>query len=191
MPPVPTAHLADLLPVASGIWRPQYQQETSIAGGELLAADLGPMLWVADVRTPRLELNRLRQLRARLLSVDGSLGAFYYTSPEALGPQADPRGTILGEAEVEIESIGADNRSIAFRGLPAGYVLTVGDMFHVDYGSPSRRALFALTADGLASGLGVTSEIGVRPHVRPGILAGTAVTLIRPAAKVKIRPAAS
>src|SRR5690606_33928716 len=109
-------------------------------------------------------------------------------SPEAKGPQADPTGAILGEAEVTIESVGADNRSLAFAGLPEGYQLTIGDMLHVDYGSPSRRALFTLCESGAADADGETDELEVRPHVRPGITAGAAVTLIKPSAKVKIMP---
>ena len=34
----------------------------------------------------------------------------------------------------------------------------------------------------------MTAELDVRPHIRPGISAGATVTLIKPAAKVKIVP---
>jgi hypothetical protein len=181
--------LADLLPIVSGIWEPLYQQEVSSTGaGEALAADLGPMLWGALIETAPMYLDEAKQLRARILLLDGSIGTFYFWSPEAKGPQADPTGAILDGAEVEIESVGTDNHSLAFNGLPEGYELTIGDMLHVDYGSPSRRALFALTESGVASSGGVTPELDVRPHVRPGILAGASVTLIKPAAKVKIMP---
>ena len=183
------ADLADLLPIVSGIWEPIYQQETSGAGtGELLAANLGPMLWGASVETGPMYLDEAKQIRARILLLDGSMGTFYFWSPEAKGPQSDRNGVILDDAGVEIGSIGTNNRSVAFSGLPAGYQLTIGDMFHVDYGSPSRRALFALGESGVASSGGETAELEVRPHIRPGIVAGAAVTLIKPAAKVKIMP---
>jgi hypothetical protein len=181
--------LADLLPITSGIWEPIYSQEVSGTGaGEMLAADLGPMLWGATVETGPMYLDEAKQLRARILLLNGSIGTFYFWSPEAKGPQSDPKGVILDEAEVTIESVGADKHSLAFTGLPANYALTIGDMLHVDYGSPSRRALFALVENGEASSEGVTAELDVRPHIRPGILAGATVTLIKPAAKVKIMP---
>lgn len=189
MATLPITDLADLLPIVSGIWEPIYQQETSGTGaGEMLAADLGPMLWGASVETAPMYLDEAKQLRARILLLNGSIGTFYFWSPEAKGPQSDPTGTILGASTVTIESVGADNHSLAFNGLPAGYELTIGDMLDVDYGSPTRRALFALTESGEASSGGVTAELEVRPHIRPGIAAGAAVTLIKPAAKVKVMP---
>lgn len=187
--PLAITDLSDHLQLVSGLWEPIYQQEASNLGsGELLAADLGPMLWGATVETAPMYLAEARALMARVLTLVGSIGTFYHYSPEAVAPQSDPGGIILDDAEVTIESVGADNHSLAFTGLPANYDLTIGDMFHVDYGSPTRRALFMLTESGQASSLGVTAELDVMPHIRPGIVAGAAVTLIKPAAKVKIVP---
>jgi hypothetical protein len=59
---------------------------------------------------------------------------------------------------------------------------------HVDYGTPSRRALVQAAEGATANGFGVTSEFEVRPQLRPGITTGLTVTLKKPAAKVKIVP---
>jgi hypothetical protein len=62
----------------------------------------------------------------------------------------------------------------------------MGDYMHVDYGTPSRRALLQAAEGATANGSGVTGEFEVRPQLRPGITAGLAVALKKPAAKVKI-----
>jgi hypothetical protein len=89
---------------------------------------------------------------------------------------------------VVIASIDTNFRAIALSGLPAGYVITMGDYLHVDYGTPSRRALLQAAEGATANGSGATGEFEVRPQLRPGITAGLAVTLKKPAAKVKIVP---
>jgi len=185
--PLPTASLADLLPIASGLWEPFYSDELSgLGSGEMLNASLAPMLWRASIEAGPMYLSVAKKLRARLLLLDGASNAFYYWSPEAKAPQADPDGVILGAATVKVKSVGTDNKSIALKGLPAGYALTVGDMIAVDYGT--RRALFALAAGGTADGDGESEELEVRPHVRPGVVTDCLAYLVKPAAKVKIVP---
>jgi hypothetical protein len=89
---------------------------------------------------------------------------------------------------VVIASINANRKALTLSGLPAGYVITMGDYLHVDYGTPSRRALLQASEGATANGSGVTGEFEVRPHLRPGIATALAVTLKKPAAKVKIVP---
>ena len=59
---------------------------------------------------------------------------------------------------------------------------------HIDYGTLSRRVLMQAAEGATANGSGVTGVFEVRPQLRPGITAGLAVTLKKPAAKVKIVP---
>jgi hypothetical protein len=185
--PLPAASLADLLPIASGLWEPIYSDEFSgLGSGEMLNASLAPMLWGASVEAGPMYLSAAKQLRARILLLDGSSNALYFWSPEAKAPQADPDGASLGASTVKVKSVGDDNKSLALKGLPAGYALTIGDMVAVDYGS--RRALFALAASGNADGSGDTAEIEVRPHIRPGVVTDCLAYLVKPAAKVKIVP---
>jgi hypothetical protein len=186
--PLARADLADLLPVAAVAWNEARQDATSVLGsGEWLTHELGPPLHEAEVRTARLPHARAEQLRARLRAADGG-AHFYLSNPTMLYPQADPGGAILGSASVVIASIHANRTALALSGLPAGYVITMGDYMHVDYGTSSRRALVQAAEGATANGSGVTAEFEVRPQLRPGITAGLAVALKKPAAKVKIVP---
>jgi hypothetical protein len=184
----PLADLADLLPIAAMAWNEARQDAISALGsGEWLTHELGPQLHEAEVRTARLPHARAEQLRARLRAVDGG-AHFYLSNPTMLYPQADPGGAILATASVVIASINAARKDLALSGLPAGYVITMGDYLHIDYGTPSRRALLQAAEGATANGSGFTPEFEVRPQLRPGITAGLAVTLKKPAAKVKIVP---
>jgi hypothetical protein len=186
--PLALADLADLLPIAAVAWNEARQDAISALGsGEWLTHELGPPLHEAEVRTARLPHARAEQLRARLRALDGG-AHFYLGNPTMRYPQVDPAGTILGSASVAITSINANRRALTLSGLPASYVITMGDYLHVDYGTPSRRALLQAAEAATASGSGVTGEFEVRPHLRPGITAGLAVALKKPAAKVKIVP---
>jgi hypothetical protein len=186
--PLALADLADLLPVAAVAWNELRQDAVSALGsGEWLTHELAPPLHEAEVRTARMPHTRAEQLRARLRALDGG-AHFYLSNPTMLYPQADPGGAILGSASVVITSINANRRALTLSGLPAGYVITLGDYLHVDYGTPSRRALLQATEGATANGSGVTAEFEVRPQLRAGITAGLTVVLKKPAAKVKIVP---
>jgi hypothetical protein len=186
--PLALADLADLLPVAAVAWNEARQDAVSALGsGEWLTHELGPPLHEAEVRTARMPHARAEQLRARLRALDGG-AHFYLSNPTMLFPQADPGGAILSSASVVIASIHANRKALTLSGLPAGYVITMGDHMHIDYGTPSRRALLQAAEGATANGSGVTPEFEVRPHLRPGTTTGLAITLKKPAAKVKIVP---
>jgi hypothetical protein len=186
--PLALADLADLLPVAAVAWNEARQDAVSALGsGEWLTHELGPPLHEAEVRTARMPHARAEQLRARLRALDGG-AHFYLSNPTMLFPQADPGGAILSSANVVIATINANRKALTLSGLPAGYVITMGDHMHIDYSAPSRRALLQAAEGATANGSGVTAEFEVRPHLRPGITIGLAVKLMKPAAKVKIVP---
>jgi hypothetical protein len=189
--PIALANLADLIPIEHATWNEVRQEDMSpIASGEFLSHDLGPPLWELDVQSPPLPHATIEQCRARLRALDGSSQAFYAYNPLLKYPQSDPAGVILGSSSVVIASINANRKAMTLSGLPAGYVMTVGDYFHVDYGSsPYRRALIQIIEGVTADGSGVTPEFEVRPHLRSGISTTLTVTLKKPAAKVKLLPA--
>jgi hypothetical protein len=184
--PLALADLADLLPITAVAWNEARQDAVSALGsGEWLTHELAPPLHDAEVRTARMPHARAEQLRARLRALDGG-AHFYLGNPTMTYPQADPGGAIVGSVSVLIASIHANRRTLTLSGLPTGYVITMGDYMHVDYGTPSRRALLQAAEGATANGSGVTGEFEVRPQLRPGITAGLAVALKKPAAKVKI-----
>lgn len=187
--PIPQADLGDQLPVQSVVWELMRQQEFSgLGSGEGLAADLGPALWEGEVTLRPLLNTAARALAAKFDALDGAINTFYLANPLGWWPAADPGGALYGSATPDIASIESNRKELSFSGLPAGYVLTAGDMFMVDYGSPSRRALLRLVADITANGSGATAAVEVRPHLRSGITTTLNVSFERPSAKVKIVP---
>jgi len=189
--PLTQADLADLLKVESVAWNPLRQQEYSgLGNGDFLVHDLAPMLWEGECTTIQMYHADAERIMARFNVLDGALQAFYMHNPAKAYPAGDPTGTLLSAANaaVTILAVGPDNKSIAFSGLPAWYMLTDGDLLAVDHGSPSRRALLQLVEGTAADGDGNTPLLEVRPHLRPGIVAGLPIQLSRPAAKVKVVP---
>lgn len=186
--PLSLASLSALLPLVSAPWNLDRQVETSGTGaGEAIEADLGPPLWRAECESAPLPNAEAMQLHGRLLLLNGGQQAFYLSNPAAPAPQSDPDGAILGASAVKVKSVGSGNVTLAFKSLPAGYALTIGDFVAVDYGAaPTRRALFMLCGSGVANGSGETAELEVRPAVRPGIAADAVVSLAPAAAKVKL-----
>lgn len=183
--PLAQAALADLLRIRSVRWAMDRFVETTMVGnGEPIEAELGPPMWRGDCETVPLTIDETDQLMARFDLLDGGQQAFYLHNPQRLGPQSDPTGATLGASVVKVKSVGADNKSLALKGLPAGYALTIGDYVAVDYGTPSRRGFFRLGASGIANGVGETAELELRPHIRPGITADCDAYLFKPAAKV-------
>jgi hypothetical protein len=188
--PVPQASLGDLLTIASCTpWQPLWQQEYSGLGtGEFITLDLAPQLWQCDVTLRPMLHSVARGVMARLSALGGSVEAMYFANPLAWWPAADPGGALFGPWTAKIKSIDADRKLVAFEDLQPGAVLSAGDFWAVDYGTPSRRALIQMIAGGTADGTGDTVALEVRPHIRPGIAAGADVSFARPAAKVKIAP---
>lgn len=181
---------ANRLHVAAVSWRLRDQQQYSSLGtGEILAVDLGPRLWEADVNCAPIRNADGMQIQALIESLDGAMNSFYLYNPVTMFPQYDPDGSILGATVPQINSVGGNNKSISLKLLPASYRVTQGDMIAFNYSSsPTRRALHRIVETVTANGSGVTSAFEIRPHLRPGLAVSTIVDLIRPAAKVLMVP---
>ena len=175
--------------VVSGVtFMPSYGQETSgQAGGQIRVKDLRSPLWHMKADCSMLTLQQLRVVRALVGGLGGSLGSFYAWDPAAQFPAADPDGSILGASNVQIGGLGTTAKNLLLKGLPAGYVLTVGDMLAYDYGT-SRALHQVVTPQVVASGAGVTPEFEIHPPRRQGAAVNAAVTLVRAAAEMRIVP---
>lgn len=186
--PLAQTSFGDTLPVQSVEWTLTRQQEFSGLGtGEGLVADLAPPLWEGQVTLRPLLHTDARAIAAQLDAFDGGMNSFYLANPLGWYPKADPDGAIYGVSAPTIHTIASNRKEVRITGLPANYVLSPGDMFAVDYGSPSRRALHRLVT-GSTAVAGLTPLVEVRPHLRPGITTTLAVDFSKPAAKVKIVP---
>lgn len=188
--PAPVSYIADLLRVPRRTFRLEVQQELSgIGNGDILAAQLAPTRWIADIQTVPMQRSAARILQSRLEALDGSIHSFYLYDPWKCVPAADPGGAILGASTPAIRTIGSDNKSFSLKGLPIGYVISEGDHIAFDYGSnPTRRALHRVMETQVATAGGNTVLFEVRPHLRPGIAIDLPVTLIKPAAKMVLVP---
>jgi hypothetical protein len=187
--PLSQASFGDTLQVVSVDWVPMWQQELSgLGSGEFLTNDLAPMLWRGDVTLRPMLHTDARALMTKFTALSSD-EAFYLANPLGWWPKTDPGGTLyLTSSDPKVKSVNADKKRVAFKGLAVGLVLSAGDFWHVDYGSPSRRSLLHLVEGGTVDGAGETAELEVRPHVRPGIAADDVISFGKPAAKVKIIP---
>ena len=185
--PLSTASFIELLRVQAIVPYLQFQQELSSQGsGGVIAKDMGPALWMADIQTASLKNHLLEELEAAIESLQGSIGTFYCYDTKRWYPKLDPGGSILGASTVKINSV-PDNISLSLKGLPAGYVISRGDRFHFTYNTTSRayhRALETVTANGS----GVTAAFAVSPYLRTGAAADQDVTLIKPSAIMRLVP---
>ncbi|MCO4316348.1 hypothetical protein M8997_004065 [Phyllobacterium sp. 21LDTY02-6] len=188
--PLSLAQFAEKLNIASVIWQLKEQQQlTGLGSGEILAANMAPPRVEAQVDINPMYHEDAAEVQALIEALDGALGTFYLHSPQKAYPRMDPTGSILGASSVTIDSLVSNNKEMRLAGLPAGYVLSGGDLLSFNYGTnPVRRALHRIVLPVTASGTGVTPLFEVRPYIRPGAATGLAVTLIKAAAKVKMIP---
>lgn len=188
--PVPFANFGQLLPILTVDWNLETFQETSMSGdGETLAADLARPLWRGDVTLKPQLVTEARALMAQFDALDGAIETFYLSNPLGWWPKMDPGGVFYGSSTPAIGTIAANKKQIAFKNLPIGYVLSPGDMFHVEYGGGgARRGLFRLREGATVSALGTTASIEFRPHISASALPNDVVSFAHPAAKVKLIP---
>ena len=183
-----STEIMDMLPISDVAFGLSWQQEMSQQGGGTpRVADLGEVLWTAEIGCSVLTDAEARDCEAAIDDLSGSIGTFYLHNPRFPYPRLDPGGVMLGASAVTIFALGGDNKSLRLAGLPVGYAISRGDYFHFDTGGP-RRCLHKFTAGGVADGAGRTPMLGVVPHLRTGVETGLSVTLKRPAAEMFILP---
>lgn len=189
--PLPLAEFQDRLLLADMPFDlPEQVEMSGLASGEILSARVGPDLWTGEMFWGRVLDEELREQKA-LVNLVRAGGSFMLADPKRRYPLADPGGVILGAAAPVIGVLDAgDARMIGLSGLPQGYVLSTGDLLAFEYGSdPVRRALHEVSRGPVtADALGATGLFEVRPHLRPGALVGTGITLVSPACKAIMVP---
>lgn len=185
--PLGTSAFFDLLRVKTVSFAQAPQQEVSMQGsGAGVVKDLGPSLWLAEFTTNLLTHTQALQLQALIGRMSTSLYSFYAYDPRQQYPQSDPTGSILGASTVKIALVSSPQ--LALKGLPAGYVITLGDYLCFDYGSPSSRALHQACETVTADGTGLTPAFDVTPLPRLGAAPDQVVTLIQPTCEMKLIP---
>lgn len=187
--PVPVSGFASRLRVSDFRWQlREFPEISGTAIGQVIVNEIAERRWRASVKLARMSPAAAADIQATIEAI-GPSGHFLLCDPSRIGPALDPSGAALGSSDVTIHTIGADNRSLRLQGLPAGYVLSRGDMLSIAYGaSPVRRMLARAAEAATASGAGITPLFEVRPFLRNGVAVGQTVTLVRPAAKVIFEP---
>lgn len=185
--PLPLAAFWNGLRVQSArLWPMANVQQNATGGGEVITAGIGARLWEGEATLVPTE--NPGAVEAVLATLEEPGFTFFATPPKRAFPQADPDGTILGAATPVIASLPAGGRSLTLSGLPAGYVLSVGDYLSFQRGSPVRHEFHRIVTPATANGSGVTPEFDVTPGIRPGVIVGATVQLVRPFFRAVLLP---
>lgn len=180
-------------------WTPQFElvwrkEQSTQTNGVVRTKDFGTPLWVMTAATKSLSRRELDYWRARLDALDGGDKTFkgYPLSrcwPIAYPGGSWPTGVSFSGTTAAINSIGADNKSFSLKSLPAAYVVSVGDMIGVTYGSPAKYGLFrVMEAKTASTPGGVTAEFEVRPSLPVGLAVNDVVSVKRPYCLMTILP---
>jgi hypothetical protein len=187
--PLPVTAFMNILPVQRITFdTPEQIESSQTAAGEIMTADLAPMLWSGDITLGPMPPAESENVEAMLDILRVAGRSFYAYDTRRPAPRLDPFGTELSGYVPTIYSLPAGNRELQLQALPAGYTLSVGDYLAFDYGSPSRRALHRVVTGAVVGGSGQTPAFEVSPMIRPGATVGTTVALIKAACKAVIVP---
>lgn len=181
------ASFADLLRIEEVKFAPDWsQQRSATGGGEKLYSDRAPMSWMADVTT-KAHLNADAEgIMALINSRAGGLKSVLLYNPKLPYPSSDPSGSIFGAAAPVVGVI-TNRLNLAFTGFPNNYVIPLGTYFQILFGT-SRYYLGQFAEARTASGTGAVATVEVTPALPDSIVAGAAVTILKPAGKFKIKP---
>lgn len=180
------AQVFDKLPISAVDWNIQRHDEMSGSGsGDLWTAELADPLWTGDVALGEGMNGELKQAAARIRALGGSRIAFMMCDPISQFPQADLKGTLIGNAVITLRTIGSDRITARMQGFPPGYVLTVGDKLQVNYLTLSA---FVEVGDTLAADANGNLDVPIFPRLPSSFAAGALVIVKRPACPVIILP---
>lgn len=161
-----------------------YRQEKSRQkNGVTRVKDFGTPLWTMAASTRSLSRKELDQWRARLESLEGSENTIkgYSLSrcwPIAYPGGAWPTGDSFDGISATVFEVGSGGRSLRVDLLPAGYVLSEGDMISVATASGER--LFRVLEEVTCNGSGVSPEFDVIPHLPADLAVNDQVRVTRP-----------
>ncbi len=162
------------------------QELSRSASGKTYVKDLGDPLWRAAYLTKEMKPNLLDKWRARLDVLDGGLFTFRAYVLSRCYPIAHPRGAWPGgvtwDGSGTLGTVAANRKEATFAGFPVGYVFSGGDIVMVGQGSIHRVVTGATVAGG------ASPFVELRPHLKTGVTAGAAVSVVRPWSLMQIDP---
>lgn len=166
-----------------------YRQEQSrTLGGRTYVKDLGQPLWRLTAVSRPLQPNRLDHWRARLNALENGLATFKGSKLSRTFPIRYPNGTwptggSFSGASAAVHTIGSNSKSLRIKQLPAGFVLSVGDMIQI-----GANSLHEVMEAGAADVGGTTPFIEVRPHFWQGTAVNDLVSVKRPHCTMALVP---
>lgn len=180
----------DLLPVEKVTFDViRFDEFDAKASGHDLVANLADPKWSAEVIMRSLTNEEARHVAALSRKRYGSMYSFMLYDPSHPYPATDPKGLVLGSSIVQVASIGTDGQSIALKGLPAMYGLTVGDKGQIVYGvDDAFNYFFEFSESVSANSLGGTTQVQVYPHVPAEVMVNDVINLAKPACKMTFNP---
>ncbi|MDX0182704.1 hypothetical protein GOC16_17890 [Sinorhizobium meliloti] len=173
-------------------WSPRFellfrQEQSRQASGRTIVKDLGSPLWQADYQSRTMRPNELDRWRAILDSLDGGIQQFLGYSLSRCYPTSYPNGSwpagSFTGSNANLHTIGANNKSVRVSALAPGFRFKAGDMIRI-----GSRDLHRVQEDVTADGAGLTPIFEVRPHLWPGTVTGTAVSVVRPHCYMTVVP---
>lgn len=185
--PLTTGQFMGLLRVqAARFWLPESLAIERSEGGEIFTAERGPRLWQAEFTLAQGHHATIDEIEARLALLAQPGRSFLAYDPRRTGPKADPEGTGLSGFTPKIGAV--TSRELTITGLPNGYQISRGDYLGWSYATnPTRHALHRAVTAATADGTGAV-KVELVPNIRSGAVAGTAVSLLRPACKMVLVP---
>jgi hypothetical protein len=169
-------------------WR---QEQSTLASGRILVKDMGSPLWTLRAATKTLSPNTLDSWRARLTQLENGLQTFWGYSMSRCFPQAYPNGSwptggAFNGLTANLNSINGNRKAIWLTGLPAGFVLSIGDYISITIGT--RKDLHQVMESVTANGAGLAGEFEIRPHLWPDVTVTKVVAVKQPACQMAIVP---
>lgn len=166
--------------VTQATFMPVFGQEVSgLANGALIAKELRPTYWRARLACDRLTHDQAMAIMAIIGSLQGSINTLYVWNPLKQYPVTDPDGSILGSSNVQINALGPVANDLSLKGLPAGFVLSRGDMLSFVWGTTHVALHQVVDETVTANGSGVTPTFKVAPYILSGAAVDAVVTLKR------------
>lgn len=185
--PLAAASFADILKVSEVRFHlPSRQEISGLGSGLVLAVDLSPALWMAEIKLANMAEADAGRVQAMIEVLDGSVNEFYLYNPGRPYPLNDSDGTTVGSNTVKIKA-NQNGKELQLKSLPAGYSLTAGDFISWTYASMTM--FHRIVSDATADGSGETGWFEVRPHLIPSSAAAdTVVSLKKPAMRAVMVP---
>lgn len=167
---------------------PEQVEISQTAQGEVMSADVGPMLWTGEVTLGKMTHAETAQVQVMLDLLRPAGRAFYAFDSRRRYPASSPNGAALSGFSPTLVAAPVGSRELQLDNLPSNFVLTRGDYLCFDYGG-GRRALHQVVPETVqADSVGLTPLFEVTPMPRSGVVLGATVRLTNATCKCRIVP---